>query len=603
MKNATIISRVSVTRVAVWKRVEGTVLVRLVLSSFAPESPSLAERGRKIALLTGGALVLLAILVLIFCGVHQVGLSRVVSQRLAPVSKLEQVMSYYTRSLDIAYKVQTGNLAAEGGVGALRSYRQAAANGWSELDGDAPRAAGGIEWGSLLAERKRADQGIEELIQIIDKRDKERLEFYLSGSLYAQIDPMLTFSRAYISGLRERAEQENSSFQRIATLMEIVTLLFLGLSIFAGHRILRYATREVINPLTDIARQITEAKDDTPFDIAHRDRNDEIGDIARAVFRAAERIQETARLMQDKIAAEAALAAQQEAAAIQAEEKGRLLEAIFQRFGAEIGGLVESLAATSQSMRSIAQQMTCSSGEADRSVGTAVSSVSAIADSMTRIENSRSALNATTAAVEKVMGSARVQAAEMQRRSQLNREQANELRHRVSEIFGALGMISNVARQTNMLALNATIEASRAGESGKGFVVVAQEVKALAAETQVAAAQIEAQLSRMAETSDVVLASASEAERLAAGVGGNADDIAIAVGTQGRSSRDIAEALEQVQHQANGAVNHMAEMSVRARSLLSTAQELEVIADRIAEQTSSLDREYRVMASAVLERG
>jgi len=577
--------------------------VRLVLSPFAPESPSLAERGRRIVLLIGGALLLLSILVLTFCAVHQVGLSRVVSQRLAPVGQLEQTMSYYTRSLGIAYKVRTGNLTAEGGVSALRSFQQAAAQGWETLDGVAPQAAGGMEWRDLIAERKRADQGIEELIQIVENKDNERLEFFLSGSLYAQVDPMLAFARTYINGLRERAEQEKSSFQRIATLMQIVTLLFLGLSILAGHRIMRYATREVIDPLTDIARQITEADEHAPFDIAHRDRKDEIGDIARAVFRAAERAQETARLMQEKLAAEAALTAQKEAAARQAEEKGRLLEAVFQRFGAEMGGLVETLAATSQSMRSIAQQMTHSSGEADRSVGTAVSSVGAIADSMARIETSRVALNSTTTAVEKVMGSARVKAEEMHRRSQLNREQANQLRHRVSEIFGALGMISNVARQTNMLALNATIEASRAGDSGKGFVVVAQEVKALAAETQTAAALIENQLSRMAETSDVVLASASEAERLAGGMGGDADDIAVAVGTQGRSSREIAEALEQVQHQAQGAVAHMADMSERARALLSTARELELIADRIADQTGSLDREYRVMASAALERG
>lgn len=577
------------------------VVTRLQLSSFAPKTSSLAERGQRIAIVTGGALLLLSILVLTFSAVHQVGLSRVVDRRLTPVSELEQITSNYSRSLGIAYKVRSGNLTPEGGLSALRSLQARMTEQWKELDGVAPEAAGGVHWRTLMQERARADMGIRHLIELISQNDPDRLEFYLSGSLYAEVDPLLTFVRDYTGGLRERAESEKSSFHRIATVMQVVTLLFLLLSMIAGHRIMRYGMREVIQPLMDMAREIAGADNGVPLDISHRDRKDEIGDIARAVFLSAERSREAARLMQEKVAAEAALAAQKERAARSAQEKGRKLEAVFQRFGAEIGGLVETLAATSGSMRMIAQQMTHASDEADRMVGTAVESVGSIADSMGRIETSRSALNNTTTMVEKVIGSARSQAAEMHRRSQLNREQANELRGRVSEIFGALEMISNVARQTNMLALNATIEASRAGASGKGFVVVAQEVKMLAAETQAAAAMIDSQLSRMAETSDVVLVSASEAERLAAGVDGNADDISEAVATQGRSSRDIAVALEQVQHRTRDAVNHMADVSDRARSILSTARELELIADRIADQTGSLDREYRVLATAALK--
>src|SRR5215218_3803824 len=67
-----------------------------------------------------------------------------------------------------------------------------------------------------------------------------------------------------------------------------------------------------------------------------------------------------------------------------------------------------------------------------------------------------------------------------------------------NEIGDVIGLITGVAAQTNLLALNATIEAARAGEAGRGFSIVAQEVKALATQTAKAGADIGAKIRRHA---------------------------------------------------------------------------------------------------------
>ena len=293
--------------------------------------------------------------------------------------------------------------------------------------------------------------------------------------------------------------------------------------------------RRVTKPLRAVAETLTVlAEGRADVEVAHADRHDEIGAIARTISVFRKNRIERRQLDAERISAEKQAMEQRKAD----------LDRFVDDFRTKIGGIIERVLKSSGQFEKDAQQLSQTAHSTAEMSG---QSANASRQASEHVRNAAAASNELSHSIVEI--NRRVQesngvAAEAVKQASATDERMAELSAAGDRIGDVVKLITSIAEQTNLLALNATIEAARAGEAGRGFAVVAQEVKTLAGQTAKATDEISAHIVNMQrateESVNAIKAIGQTIERISE----ITTSISCAVEQQGAATQSIAEGVQ-----------------------------------------------------------
>ncbi|MEC1178258.1 methyl-accepting chemotaxis protein [Metasolibacillus meyeri] len=426
-------------------------------------------------------------------------------------------------------------------------------------------------WQGINQANQRFNNEMLEIIQAVEGNDLARATMLMNTSVTnTNTETFLITTDMQAYQVQQMDEIKESTDISITT-ARIVSILVLSISVAITIGLILYVRRTITNPLKSIMNSAKAIGDgdlsDEDITIRTKDELGQLGGIFNTM-------------------------------------KGNIRHLI-----AHIQSNAEQLSASAQQLSASAEEMTATTEDVTRQatdtaetsqIATGAANESAIAMEETaqgvqRIAEASqtlhtSSLNASEVATNgtEIIAHARQQMDEINGAAFTVNELVQKLAKQTEEIGNMTQVITAITEQTNLLALNAAIEAARAGEHGKGFAVVADEVRTLAEESKASANGI-------ATLTTEIRQDTKNVEQAMGNALSSVQDGVAVIAKAGDSFATIVEAV-------NGMTYQIQDVSATAEQLSASAEQVSASVNEIASGTSSISSNIDTVAAAMEEQ-
>ncbi|MFY3793013.1 methyl-accepting chemotaxis protein [Ureibacillus sp. MALMAid1270] len=352
---------------------------------------------------------------------------------------------------------------------------------------------------------------------------------------------------------------------------KLTSIIILVVSLITSILLVLYVRKTISLPLKQSVKNLeTIASGDLTLDDMVHHSKDEIGQLAKSFNTMKSNLKNLISSIQDN--AEHLNAAAEE------------LSASTEEISATTEDMTTRISVTAKNAQTSAQSANDSAVAMDE---TALG-VGRIAESTQTLLISSMDASETASNGGKIIHSAKQQMSAIHDSTNMVNDLVQKLSKQTKEIENISRVITTITEQTNLLALNAAIEAARAGEHGKGFAVVADEVRKLAEQSKESASQIvDLTIEIKKDTDNVTLAVSNSITSVNDGVN--------IIGVAGEAFSDIVQAVDKMKVQ-------IAEISATSEQISASAEEVSASVNEISSSSMESSNDVELIAAAIEEQ-
>ena len=275
-------------------------------------------------------------------------------------------------------------------------------------------------------------------------------------------------------------------------------------------------------------------------------------------------------------------------------------ETLAKEFREKVMQTVSSLLTSAQNLNKAGDELTGIATETQElSASVAAASEQASVNVQT-VASASEEYNATVQEIARQVNVSSEQSGKASKQALSAKDSIDELKDTSTNIDDVVKLIRDIAEQTNLLALNATIEAARAGEAGKGFAVVASEVKSLANQSADATNSISGQIENIqgnvgttVQVVETVVGIIDELEEIATSIASSTEE-------QIESTIEISKSIQEASLGTQEVSKHIGTVNATARQTLERATELNETSETITKLVHELESQAETFTRTLL---